>query len=324
MQVKALIVEQLEADGTLRTLQMERDDMGRPLVVAFSDEYDEPRVGPFHFLDDAYAAEFEKSIATAKWRKVSPCRFYAAGSGFHYDTSWLGIPTERHWLTYYGLSLPEYAVPTQIRICDPHTGTEYKRSVSRDDQRKRFNVYLECRSSRGAFDFVLECDFEVVGQRRFSAARYADSQTDDYGRQIDDYKGLLVPEERNRVQQFFAETIIMGDHKSVGQGFFQEGDHAKASDMTFQQVWQQSQAGVDLAALSSELATLRKAMRREAEDPCHDRAVADVGAAEEAARKADGPSVLRHLKSAGNWALDVATKIGVGLASDLIKKSISA
>lgn len=322
MQVKALIVEQLEADGTLRTLQMKPDDMGRPLVVAFSDEYDEPRVGPFHFLDDTYAAEFAKSIATAKCRKVGPRRFHAAGSGFHYDTSWLGIPTERHWLTYYGLSLPEYAVPTQIRIFDPHTGTEYKKSVSRDDQRKRFNVYLECRSSRGAFDFVLECEFEIVGQRRFSTARYADAHTDEYGRQIDEYKWLLVPEERNRVHQFFAETVIMGDQKSVGQGFIQEGDHAKAYDMTFQQVWNQSAPQIDLAALVSELATLRQALKGAAKTAEHDAAIGEVAMAETAAKKGDGPSVMQRLKSAGQWVLDVAIQKGLTMAVTALKSAL--
>ena len=53
MQVKALIFEQLEGDGTLRTFKM-MSDSDRPLVVALSDEYDEPRVGPVHFLDDSY------------------------------------------------------------------------------------------------------------------------------------------------------------------------------------------------------------------------------------------------------------------------------
>jgi len=44
-------------------------------------------------------------------------------------------------------------------------------------------------------------------------------------------------------------------------------------------------------------------MRNEADDSSNDKAVAEVGAAEEAARKADGPSVLKHLKNAGKWAL---------------------
>jgi hypothetical protein len=47
MMLKALIVEQLEADGTLRSLQM-KPALETDLVVAFADEYDEPREGPFH------------------------------------------------------------------------------------------------------------------------------------------------------------------------------------------------------------------------------------------------------------------------------------
>ncbi len=78
----------------------------------------------------------------------------------------------------------------------------------------------------------------------------------------------------------------------------------------------------DLEALSGELATLRNAMRKEAEKPPHDKAVAEVGAAEEAAENGDGASVLQHLKNAGNWALDVATKIGVNVASEALKQSL--
>jgi hypothetical protein len=47
MMLKALIVEQLEADGTIRSFKMQPSQNGRDLVVAFPDEYEERRVGPF-------------------------------------------------------------------------------------------------------------------------------------------------------------------------------------------------------------------------------------------------------------------------------------
>ncbi|MFN9199370.1 MAG: hypothetical protein ACK5WR_14980 [Planctomycetaceae bacterium] len=112
----------------------------------------------------------------------------------------------------------------------------------------------------------------------------------------------------------------MGDQYTAGQAGAM-GPNANASNMTFQQIWQQIQADIDLPALAVELATLRKAMRNEAEAPSHDSAVAEIGAAEEAIKKADGPGMLKHLHNAGKWALDVATKIGLSAASEAIRKS---
>jgi hypothetical protein len=41
MMLKALIVEQLDVDGTLRTFEMQPSGHDRKLVVAFADEWDE-------------------------------------------------------------------------------------------------------------------------------------------------------------------------------------------------------------------------------------------------------------------------------------------
>jgi hypothetical protein len=49
MMLKVLIVEQLDTEGSLRTFRMEPSTGGRDIVVAFADEYDEVRAGPFHF-----------------------------------------------------------------------------------------------------------------------------------------------------------------------------------------------------------------------------------------------------------------------------------
>jgi hypothetical protein len=50
--------------------------------------------------------------------------------------------------------------------------------------------------------------------------------------------------------------------------------------------------------------------------------VSSVGAAEAAAKNKDGPSALKHLKEAGSWALDVATKIGTTVAAKVIENSL--
>jgi hypothetical protein len=63
-------------------------------------------------------------------------------------------------------------------------------------------------------------------------------------------------------------------------------------------------------------------MRKEAVDVEHDQAIASVGAAESAAKKQDGSGALQHLKAAGKWALDIATKIGTTVAAKAIQTAI--
>jgi hypothetical protein len=120
MNVKALIVEQLDADGSLRTLRMQPDSR-KSLIVAFGDEYAEPRYGPFHFLDQRDDEKYRKDFATCRVRKVGGSRFKTEGDVFSFRASWSGIPTQRGSLTYYALSLPEYAVPELIELADPHS-----------------------------------------------------------------------------------------------------------------------------------------------------------------------------------------------------------
>jgi hypothetical protein len=65
MMLKALIVEQLDADGILRTFRMQPSNSGRDIVVAFADEYEEPRYGPVHFLDEEDAGALRKASRDA-------------------------------------------------------------------------------------------------------------------------------------------------------------------------------------------------------------------------------------------------------------------
>ena len=209
------------------------------------------------------------------------------------------------------------------KLTDPHRfGKQYGKTVYRDDQRNRFVTYLEWRSSRGTFDFDLRASFRI-DPHAFGTYRYTDHHTDAYGLHYDEYKRFLPREQTNSIQQFFAEKIVMGDQYSAGQAGAM-GPHSKVSNMTFQQIWQQTQSSIDLETPSGELAPLRRAMRHAAEELSHDKAVAEVGAAEEAAQNGDGSLVLQHLKNAGKWALDVATKIGVSVASEALKKSLGS
>jgi len=100
------------------------------------------------------------------------------------------------------------------------------------------------------------------------------------------------------------------------------GDGAHAHDMTFQQIWSQASSQIDLAALATELAALRQALKGSAKTAEHDAAVGEVAAAETAAKKGDGPSVLQQLKSAGEWVLGVAVEKGLTMAVTAIKSAL--
>ena len=114
----------------------------------------------------------------------------------------------------------------------------------------------------------------------------------------------------------------MGDQYNVTGQIGAIGPNAKAENNTFNQVMQQAASNLDLPALAAELATLRNSMRNQATEIEHDQAVASIGAAESSAKKQDGAGALEHLKSAGKWAFDVATKIGTSVAAKAIQTAI--
>ena len=125
----------------------------------------------------------------------------------------------------------------------------------------------------------------------------------------------------NRVQQFFAEHITMGDSYNAQQAGAM-GPNAKASNMSFQQIWTQNCADLDMAHLAMELRDLRAEMKSRSTEIEHDAAIASVGAAEQAAGQADVVTVLKHLKQAGRWAFEIATKIGTTVAAKAIENAI--
>ncbi|MDW8300291.1 MAG: hypothetical protein RML95_13240 [Anaerolineae bacterium] len=79
---------------------------------------------------------------------------------------------------------------------------------------------------------------------------------------------------------------------------------------------------VDLDQLADDLSRLRAAMRQAAQSDEHDVALGEVAQAERAARAKNLSAVLAHLRAAGAWALDVATKIGVPVTVEVIKKAL--
>lgn len=119
----------------------------------------------------------------------------------------------------------------------------------------------------------------------------------------------------------FKGDVVMGDKYTIGQAGA-VGPHSQAHDINFNQVWLQQSEKPDLSMLVSELSELRSAMRSQATTAQQDVSVAEIAYAEVEAQKGNGSEMLAHLAKAGNWALDVATKIGTSIAAEMIKKAM--
>jgi hypothetical protein len=246
MDVATVLVEQLEANGELRTFRMHAD-FGEPLTVSFADAYEDERSGPFHFLDSHHEQAFRNAFAECRARRLGASRFRRVDDRFRLSTSWAGIPTERHRLSYYALSLPEFAIPCSVRFADPRSGRDYRKTVVRDDQRKRFALYLECRSSHGVFDFVLDVEFEI-SHDRFPQATFKDGTTAEYGSHLGAYEYLLREGQQVLVQHFMStgdQYVINGQAGAVGP-------NANSENLTFRQSRGDSMSADDPPSISSD------------------------------------------------------------------------
>jgi hypothetical protein len=126
------------------------------------------------------------------------------------------------------------------------------------------------------------------------------------------------------VGQISGPTIIEGttmsrDTYNIPRQAGAVGPHSRAHDMTFQQI----QNNLDLPKLAEELGRLRTVMKQESQGTREqDKAVVAVAEAKEAAIRGDGPTALRHLKTAGKWTLGIAEKISATVAAEAIKMAM--
>src|ERR1700744_1745858 len=119
MQINAIIHEQIEWDGSIKSFQLkEREDLG-DLWVAFPGDYDDEPNGPFHFLEREYETWYNEKRASCACRRIASCNFYMEDGDYIFKTGWHRISTKEHQLTYYSLYLPEFAVPIEISFSDP-------------------------------------------------------------------------------------------------------------------------------------------------------------------------------------------------------------
>lgn len=216
MDVAALIVEQLEADGFLKRLVM-RTGARHLLTVGFPDECDESDEslsGPFFFPDEHNKVVFKQGFENSSRLKLSKASFAAVNGKYHLQLHRSGIFTFEGTQSYYALSLPELAIPEEIKVQDPRSDMLLRKNVLRDDKRKRFVIYIECRPQHGGFDFLLKVKFRIVrvkgefdaAKGQFDTAEYHDEHVSRYG-QLPPYETFLSPGQMRSMHQFLANTI---------------------------------------------------------------------------------------------------------------------
>ena len=113
----------------------------------------------------------------------------------------------------------------------------------------------------------------------------------------------------------------MGDKYEVGQAAA-VGPHARAENITMHQTWSRIEGSIELSKLADELATLRKALMEQASSAEEVASAGAIAEAEVAARDGDGPGALERLARGGKWALSVAEKIGVAVASRALQAAL--
>ena len=120
------------------------------------------------------------------------------------------------------------------------------------------------------------------------------------------------------------ELSVARDTYQGNAGFVgpRAGDHA--TNAAVNQTQMQPFAEIDPQFLAADLRALRIAMMREAAanedgDPDQALAIAPIAGAEKAAQTGDVEAAFRHLKAAGKWAVEIASKIGATVAEKAIE-----
>jgi hypothetical protein len=220
-----------------------------------------------------------------------------------------------------GLSLVELAmlplIIERLQVEHPDCALHI-RSVQDDGTGATVTITVEDITNRDSDTFRHEVD------RLQSELKYMEGQRDLYRDQfMPIFRELVIRSGQTIIGKITNPAVIEGsmsrDTYNISGQAGAVGPDAHAHDMTFQQI----QNSLDLPKLAGELGRLRTAMKQETEGTREqDKAVAAVAEAEEAAIKGDGPTALRHLRTAGKWALGIAEKISETVAADAIKKAL--
>ncbi len=139
----------------------------------------------------------------------------------------------------------------------------------------------------------------------------------------DEIERMKTLDSDKSVIAIYAKEVTMRDKYDVKGQTGAVGAGAHAHDMTFNQIWNENKNDIDLPALAAELSKLRLKLKDEATEAEHYSSMGAVASAESCAKKGDGPGALEHLSKAGKWALGIAEKIGVPVATEALKVAVS-
>ncbi|MHB8856138.1 MAG: hypothetical protein ACYC6K_05905 [Bellilinea sp.] len=159
-------------------------------------------------------------------------------------------------------------------------------------------------------------------------AQYADGfvspgSNDAILRSLKDIRLNILRKVENYIQQtnYFTEQTMGNKYINFGQAGI-VGPDGRIENMQVVQIWNNLSDTLDLSDLANELSELKEAMTHQAETPEHELSIGAISAAQKAAKNGDGPKAIEYLKSAGKWSFDVATKIGIGVVTALIKSEL--
>jgi hypothetical protein len=204
MDLNAVIIEQIEWDGSNRAFQISADKEN--MWVAFPPEYEEKRDGPFHFLDEKYEYIFRDKQSSCKKRQMSTEKFFSIDEVFYVSITWSRIPTKNSSLTYYALYLPEFAIPIKIDVCDTLIyDKRFKKSVFKDKEKNRFVVYIDCSSKFQQFSFSLKASF-CRDETNFYSSFYTDDKTVPFRSSINYWEHLVPENDKNKIHNFFSSN----------------------------------------------------------------------------------------------------------------------
>jgi hypothetical protein len=145
-----------------------------------------------------------------------------------------------------------------------------------------------------------------------------EDKADEYANQLMEVS-LPPGQYTQHIRTQIIKEVTVGDKYEAKQGIL--GRNVHAHDITFNQIWNQAKETVDLQKLLTELITLREELQKSAKTAEDFSAIGAIADAEIEAKKGNGPKTLAALAKAGKWALGVAEKIGVDIATAAIKSS---
>lgn len=315
MYVNSVIIEKIEYDGTLKTVQLNSAVAGQ-LIVSFPNEYDEKRSGPFYFHNRQHDRILRKTARTNGARKLNSNHLRTSDLVTQLSLPWRNIPTEQGELSYYALSLPNYAVPFQIAVINPHNDRPLKKAVIKDEQKKCYVVYIECRSRFKSFGFDLECSYKKATYEEFKNHEYYDDDLiPDVYAHYDAWQAITSDEERERINIYMegntVEIYNVNQAAAVGRNVVANNNQLTQTN--------QIQQDTDSEQFMESLAMLREELMKQAKSPEQILEIAKVAEAELAVKDGDVSKAKKIIKTIGGWAYDIAVKLGVALVVEQFK-----